>query len=558
MNCLNLSVIPQFGGTCWFNAILMIALYSQLTRKIVIKSSKTWDKTNKFLMILKAIVIKYYNKPEKVQKFFNKIKPELILFKMIKTYKDYDLIAAYKNQLKKNIANLGWIDNYIIKFFRYLNLKCMDITYYNDTYLINFDKITSIINNNGLINLTLNKNNLDINKLIKETQDELKEIPDIIVVFHNETNKFVSTNYINFYLSLTEDEKKVFNPIKNQYLFQASGIATYDEFIYINNICYKLDATTLTNYNIGNTAHAISGITCKNNHYVYNGWNQQSTDPAFQNKGVTKTTPCSLMKYDWNLKKDDSFCLNPITCKLDFLQPNQYADLCFSFAKGLRTLIYVRVDNNDNDKSFIKSKINVNLDISNRSELIKDIHDFKNLTNEDIINQLAKFDVYLVPNIYYERAVLESLLYDELKKYYNINSSYKTDSINNKTSSIKIDKSILINKKNSSNVKIDKSIPINKKNSSNVKIDKSVYNYDKLIKLKKNDLIKIAVLKNPNINYIYKTKPVIIGIILGEQPIKKEKKIKETKLDLIIKVKAKYSKIKGLAKLNKKQLADLL
>ena len=125
------------------------------------------------------------------------------------------------------------------------------------------------------------------------------------------------------------------------------------------------------------------------------------------------------MKYDWNLKKDDSFCLNPITCKLDFLQPNQYADLCFSFAKGLRTLIYVRVDNNDNDKSFIKSKINVNLDISNRSELIKDIHDFKNLTNEDIINQLAKFDVYLVPNIYYERAVLESLLYDELKKYYN-------------------------------------------------------------------------------------------------------------------------------------------
>ncbi len=27
--CLDLSVIPQFEGTCWFNAILMIALYSQ-------------------------------------------------------------------------------------------------------------------------------------------------------------------------------------------------------------------------------------------------------------------------------------------------------------------------------------------------------------------------------------------------------------------------------------------------------------------------------------------------------------------------------------------------
>ena len=38
----------------------------------------------------------------------------------------------------------------------------------NINNLINFDKITSIINNNGLINLTLNKNNLDINKLSQD------------------------------------------------------------------------------------------------------------------------------------------------------------------------------------------------------------------------------------------------------------------------------------------------------------------------------------------------------------------------------------------------------
>ena len=58
--CLNLSVIPQFGGTCWFNAILMIALYSQNTRKAVLRAAKYWDKSNTFLMILKSILIKYY------------------------------------------------------------------------------------------------------------------------------------------------------------------------------------------------------------------------------------------------------------------------------------------------------------------------------------------------------------------------------------------------------------------------------------------------------------------------------------------------------------------
>jgi len=39
MDCVNLSVIPQFSGTCWFNAILTIALYSQNVRKIIINNS---------------------------------------------------------------------------------------------------------------------------------------------------------------------------------------------------------------------------------------------------------------------------------------------------------------------------------------------------------------------------------------------------------------------------------------------------------------------------------------------------------------------------------------
>ena len=45
-------------------------------------------------MILKAIAVKYYNKSDKVQALFNKIKPEIILFKMIKTYNDINLLNA--------------------------------------------------------------------------------------------------------------------------------------------------------------------------------------------------------------------------------------------------------------------------------------------------------------------------------------------------------------------------------------------------------------------------------------------------------------------------------
>ena len=62
-NCENLKVIPQFLGTCWFNAFLMSTLYSQNARKIMIKVSKKWDIKNKFLNNLKYILKKNYNDP---------------------------------------------------------------------------------------------------------------------------------------------------------------------------------------------------------------------------------------------------------------------------------------------------------------------------------------------------------------------------------------------------------------------------------------------------------------------------------------------------------------
>ena len=48
--CSDISVIPQFKGTCWFNVILMSCFYSQEMRKLMI---------NKFLKtILKKTIIK--------------------------------------------------------------------------------------------------------------------------------------------------------------------------------------------------------------------------------------------------------------------------------------------------------------------------------------------------------------------------------------------------------------------------------------------------------------------------------------------------------------------
>jgi hypothetical protein len=48
------------------------------------------------------------------------------------------------------------------------------------------------------------------------------------------------------------------------------------------------------------------------------------------------------MKYDWNINNpNEKFCLNPRACSLDKIEFTRQ-DLCFSFGKGLRILLYVK------------------------------------------------------------------------------------------------------------------------------------------------------------------------------------------------------------------------
>jgi len=378
-------------------------------------------------MILKAILIEYYNKPRKIQLLFHKIKPELILFKMIKTYNDSNLIDLFKKNLKKNINDLGFTSNYIVKFFKYLNLKCLDITYYNKTFLLNFDEVISIIVKNGYIDFTLNKEKINYKNLIDKTTKILNDIPDIIVLYHQELNKFMAENNYKNYLKLNERDKQIFDASKGQYNFNISGAGIYNENIYLNGYAYKLDAVLLDNYNVKDINHSIAGITCNNNHYVYNGWNKQSIDPAMNIQDIQNVNPCSLMKYDWNLRKDDEFCLNPINCQLHFLKPNEKQSLCFSFAKGYRTLIYVRT--NIYKENISKPTINKKINFSDASDIIKDMHDIKNLTYTDILYHLGKFNIKLSRNYAYTRDTLETLLKNALKKHYNINSKYISSSL---------------------------------------------------------------------------------------------------------------------------------
>jgi hypothetical protein len=416
MKCDELNVIPQFTGSCWFNAILMATLYSQNARKVLLKTSKTWDKKDKLFKIFKLILKKNY-KNKSINEFFNINKPELILYKMIRKFNP-ELKNFFKKSLKNRITAFGFDTEYITKYLKFLNVNCLDILYTstNDIYL-NIDSIHKFSRNNDKFTYTADIGEVISKKdylYINEIKDIIKKIPDIIILSHYKLFKINSTlkQYsINYLKTLKYDH--VFNAktYADDFIINVDDVKNYKDKIVINGHTYVLDSCIINNYGERANAHAIAGITCNNNKYVYNGWSRTTFDPAFKNekKENALNSPCSLMKFNWNFKKNLPFCLNTKLCKLDTYIPKD--ELCFSFSKGERLLIYVRSD-------LKTDTITTTSSINNNSQDIKDfideLFDIPNMNKTDIITNLINyFDFYE-----YQLKIYQSINY---KNYYMIN-----------------------------------------------------------------------------------------------------------------------------------------
>ena len=82
--CSRLEVIPQVGGNCWFNAILMALLYSEETKRITNYLIGEWSnkdiKEDKLKKFFKYINKYNYSNPDKIKSLFTRrVKTEFLL-----------------------------------------------------------------------------------------------------------------------------------------------------------------------------------------------------------------------------------------------------------------------------------------------------------------------------------------------------------------------------------------------------------------------------------------------------------------------------------------------
>ena len=387
--CENIFTIPQFGPTCWFNALLMILFYSELSRNFFITQLTNLNneqlKTKQvFYDIVENILFKSYIKDAKSIKRFNSfMKPEKILGAMYNNYKDY-----FDHDPDKDAGNDGML--YYYYMFNFMNLQnkllcleytktgiivdinyalnlppnTLDLLIVSRLRYINFKKekdqieiskehtqvyntIFTVINNISppykFFLSSILKTSLDIKPLVlsKVTKTQLlKNVEMLRDIYMNSKIMTIKQNQIDMYPSIDV----IF--IKNL------SNSKFEKELNFKNDSFILDSTYLVNKkNSENRYHAIAGITCKNKPYLYNGWNFLSKDPSYNMKDFTPNKhyaeACHLFPYDWKQYKDHDFCIDTKHCNfpdyVEYLNNKVKKNLCFNLTDNNRqALVYIK------------------------------------------------------------------------------------------------------------------------------------------------------------------------------------------------------------------------
>jgi hypothetical protein len=345
--CSRILTPVQNGPICWFMATFVAMFYSQRSRKILLKASKYWDTTRKVFSLLKNVLNDHYLSSNGDKYEYFKLKDDTFVEILSELHKENKNMFMFNPEFMytDNDDGIGYC-SYCLEFYigRLYDLLNIDYTIFeynskgDDDILVRSllnkefnNEFENIIYSNGVHKFNMKR--LFINPEIK-----FKPHPSILIVIVDKYDKYTKkprafNDNLCYKGNKFPDTTKFNNIITDPSI--KDGIKSMKDIIKHNGVDYNLDSVILSDWGDEDIGHAIAGITCEENKYVYNGWAMMEKTE----KTETRRIPCELMKYDWNVTEGSDFCLSKNICIPIKVIPN---NLCFNFSKGLRTLVYVR------------------------------------------------------------------------------------------------------------------------------------------------------------------------------------------------------------------------
>jgi len=318
----------------WFNCFLVMIFKSFHSKKLLLRTQPFNDPNpeNENLSLFFKNILNNNNNFNK--KNLNNI---IGLFEDIKN----------KDKLFKFIKTNGYpINNFLPFFFDKFKIPFLILDYYKKNFYIGFSENFSYsLDDNDVIHTKFKlPNNNDIDDyseyLKEEIIDSYDYIPNYIIVnIHNNSDD----NYIN---NFNDDYAEKLN--FDYYETNIRGLKSFKDIIIFKGRKYKLDAVS-TNNNIDNdkinsSNNSVVGINYDDkpdNKFLYNNLNNSNSN---SNKDKY---PCKVVKYNWNIKNKSYFYVDTDNCSVNTTIKRNKDTNNFSFKSGFRTLIYVRlIDDN--------------------------------------------------------------------------------------------------------------------------------------------------------------------------------------------------------------------
>ena len=156
--------------------------------------------------------------------------------------------------------------------------------------------------------------------------------PEVIIIHKDSGEDYIQTQWATPVPALGPIQG--YNPKKHEKIIKYNGTS------YILDSC--IIGAELRNPSCS-VAHAIAGVTCNGEKYVYNGWTARSADPAMKgsSSAAIREVPCALGKQNWD--EDAFFRINMQACSFNRVSRQNGKELLFN-AVARSSVTYIRHD----------------------------------------------------------------------------------------------------------------------------------------------------------------------------------------------------------------------
>ena len=378
--CMNYKTIPQFSHTCWFNGILHVILYSKLLRKTVYNHIITLPDfsrriTNDSFLIFIYYILHNYKKLAKLHKIYEHlndgtIKSDSILINYLLKH-DMTNFEFYKKKLLEDFFNFRGYYTYIYHIFKTYGINYVDLTYNKTTGNIYIQSINR--------------------EVFGEKEEELKNYfsrkitnSDIICINHN----------IEGLYNTSEDENlNRYSSYMRDYNSFVESVRGFSKTLTLYGREYTLDSCLLVNYSV--PQHVVSGVSCKDNYYVYDSYDNYQSIESKPYKKIISRVACPPYKHDWT-DPNVAFTLNVTKCDgytAHTGTPVNPGYAAYNIATSYVMLIYVK------SKEPMSTKVIKSKDVStslgsffvNKEQYLEDfkkLYDLESLSLDNLINHI--------------------------------------------------------------------------------------------------------------------------------------------------------------------------